>query len=294
MKLYHLIVFITFSTISHSVFAQKTVLLLNAMDTENMTLSASDAREAFVSALGSSLLLMNTGGGAFSYSFQTTRKKLAIPGAWQANKEDYLETFKTKLHDLAPYDQINIVNVKPSLKKEEILAFIQEQSPSKVFVLENPTHHLNQQLTTPLRVGYSIGAFGITIVSSIDFFLYELNLNTAERDIKHLATAKYIYSSGKKCLKSLPVDKEALEKQYKIDLSRDGYTQDQMDEDETLDNSHITSVRDRILFSIVDPERVSDYQQEHFNCINKVIQKSVKKLNIRRLTPYPEEEEDHS
>lgn len=263
------------------------IIVIDQIDNNQMVFSQSVPGEihplAAVVGLAAGILVMP---GAKVVENHT----IATPEPWKITATNYLQKITKPI--ARQYENHEITTIQQEkIAKEAIDTLIADTTAEKIYIIRNmktdnvaaPLMALNHHVEND----YSY----TTLVTR--FAVEEIDPTGAEPNIE-----RYTVSSRRTPTKVLrcipPLSKEETERfqqAYRDDIAKDGYSEEEIEVDSTLDNAHILSLKHRILMARLSVDKIERYNDKDLSCMGSHFSRLAKKLTVLD-TQYDADEED--
>lgn len=265
------------------------VLLAYNTDINTIHVTFSDTADAEMSAFFGGMFFGVIGIALSDRSYKIHSHTTQQPDNFSLLKDKYLEKIVSLLKTELGTQDIETIKYNPSKNLDDLV----RAHPLKNIYLLNTLPN-NNKVYTPFAINTALTLDGLVSTIGIGFSIEEVTFNT--EDIKTNTPGNYIaekvyeprYHTKKskvhKCFKKVVFDKEKIKNEHIQDIKENGYSQEEMEDDEILSNDHIISMEERITIEQLKPSKFSSRSQAVHNCTKKHLSHFIKNLSIQHIS----------
>jgi hypothetical protein len=276
--------------LSSSTFSDSTtkILVIDNFDSHYITYEYSDSRDAQVLAFAIGLA---AGVGHASYGIISS--ELEIPKQWKDLGLYFHKKIKSLLLKDYPNASITFTKNKGDVFATTKISHSHKESLyDQIYILENKLSRRKEKLPSA-TISNNINMYGAITAISTNFTLDRININNNNKRTKKYTTYYTFtaYNDFLKCIPTSPHEKEQHTLEYQQDFEKNGYSEEELAFDETLDNTHIVSIAERILVARLNPDRVKNYDEGTHSCIKGYLINTIRNSKVQNLEPIIDEDD---
>ncbi len=260
--------------------SQNTIVLIDNTDTTEYTVTLTDASSASLFALGGAITAAL---GTLTYSSESER--VPFPREWHSIKAAYLNSIKELLEE--ENNDATVLITDNSLVND-LPALTEKHHASKVYILHNTT--TGKTVHTPLHINYTINSMDTSAMAGIHLSMTEVDPHNNYHRFQKYHAVSLKNSRITDCINSYTKDRERVTQEYYLDLKENGYSQEELDIDDTLSNDHISSVEERLVIDRIQPSKAKDYPTRTLGCMLHFLQPILNTLSLSDLSESVEED----